>query len=224
MKLFDSLTAEQQALIKKHLELVIEANETTNLTRIDGIENGMILHVEDSLVGIDEVNSAPPGLYGDLGSGAGFPGIPLSIATGRKTVLVDSRQKKMKILDSIIDELDMSDQITTFAGRAELLSVKRPKSFTVLTARALAQLSVLLELASPLLSMHGMLVCYKAHVEEEELQHALSVKKKTGMRLVSQRSILLNDEYKRTIVTFEKVSKPKVKLPRREGEAQKNPL
>ena len=61
MTSFDQLTEDQQKLILKHLELVIEANKTTNLTRIDTFDEGMLLHVEDSLVGLDELNSAPAG-------------------------------------------------------------------------------------------------------------------------------------------------------------------
>ena len=99
---FESLPVEKQNLIMKHLELVIEVNKSINLTRIDTKEDAMILHIEDSLEGIDEINASPDGLYGDLGSGAGYPGIPLAVATGRKTVLIDSRQKKMKTLLSLM--------------------------------------------------------------------------------------------------------------------------
>ena len=81
---------DEKQLIRKHLELVLEANETTNLTRIDTFDEGMLLHVEDSLAGLDEVKQAPPGLYGDMGTGGGYPGIPLAIMTKRETVLIDS--------------------------------------------------------------------------------------------------------------------------------------
>ena len=64
------------ALLKRHLELVIEANKVTNITRISTWDEGMLLHVEDSLVGLPEVVAAPEGRYVDLGSGAGYPGIP----------------------------------------------------------------------------------------------------------------------------------------------------
>ena len=77
-------------LLRRHLELVIEANKTTNITRIESMEEGMVLHVEDSLVGLPELEAAPAGRYADLGSGAGYPGIPLAVETGRETLLVDS--------------------------------------------------------------------------------------------------------------------------------------
>ena len=125
MTRFEDLTQEQQELIRRHLDLVIEANKTTNLTRIDGVDDGMLLHVEDSLVGLEELNAAPEGLYADLGTGAGYPGIPLAITSGRDTLLVDARQKKTVILDSFIEELGLTDYVSTYAGRAELLARSR---------------------------------------------------------------------------------------------------
>lgn len=223
MQLFDSLTTEQQLLIEQHLNLVIEANKTTNLTRIDSVDEAMLLHVEDSLVGLPEITNAPDGLYGDLGSGAGYPGIPLAIATGRDTMLIDARQRKIVVLNGIIEILGLSHQIKTYAGRAELLARKQAESFSVLSARALAKLSVLMELASPLLKQGGQLICYKAIVDPSELAHARQVQKATGLKLKSERDFQLG-EYSRKIIVFEKTSLPSLKLPRQEGQAQKNPL
>ena len=225
MPQFDQLTPEQQNLIKRHLELVIEANKTTNLTRIDSIDDAMLLHVEDSLVGLDELNEAPAGLYGDLGTGAGYPGIPLAIATGRKTTLIDARLKKTLVLDDIIEELGLSEQVTTYAGRAELLARTQSKRYVALTARALSKLSVLMELASPLLKRGGVLICYKAQVDEEELSNAKRIENLVGMAINSDRTLKLSDnETTRRIITFKKINEPKTKLPRQEGMAQKKPL
>ena len=223
-KYLDQLPVDKRGLVEKHLDLVLEANKTMNLTRIENEEDGRLLHIEDSLSGLGELNGAPEGRYGDLGSGAGYPGIPLAIATGRETVLIDARQKKMTAVLSMIEALGLSDQVGVYAGRAELLARKDPESFSVLTARALSKLSVLLELASPLLKRNGRLVCYKSHVDEEEYQHALDVCGKVGMKLVSDRSFILCDEYERRILVFEKCDKSRIKLPRQEGLAQKDPL
>ena len=212
-------------LMKEHLSLVIEANKKTNLTRIDSFEEGMLLHVEDSLCGLPEMNDAPKGRYADLGTGAGFPGIPLAIATGRNTTLVDTRYKKTAVLDEIINELDLADQISTETNRIELFAEEEAKAFSVVTARALAKLSVLMELASPLLQKHGRLICYKANVDTGEFNHAKTLESKLGMRLVSDRKFLLSDdETNRRIICFEKIGNPKIKLPRHVGFAQKKPL
>lgn len=219
-----TLSPEKQNLVLSHLDLVREANKSVNLTRITSREEGIVLHIEDSLSALPEINNAPSGLLGDIGSGAGYPGIPLAIATGRRTTLIDARMKKMGIMSSIIEQLGLSDQLETYAGRAELLARMEPGKYSAVTARALARLSVLLELASPLLKKHGQLVCYKAKLEEEELEHAKGVAGLVGMKLVSDRSFALCEEYERRILVFEKYCKPSISLPRREGEAQKNPL
>lgn len=211
-----------QGLIERYLDRLIEENEKTNVTRITDRDEAMLLHVEDSLVALPEVQDAPAGDYADLGSGGGFPGIPLALATGRQTLLVDSVAKKMQLVQGIVQELGVGN-VSVFAGRIEDLARQRPESFSVVTARALAQLSVLMELASPLLSEGGRLVCYKANPSEEELQHGLSLQEKTGMWLVSQRKLDLR-EHTRTILVFEKKGKPLLKLPRKTGFAQKKPL
>ena len=209
-------------LLKRHLELVIEANKTTNITRISTWEEGMLLHVEDSLVGLPEVMDAPAGRMADIGSGAGYPGIPLAIESGRQTLLADSVGKKTAILSSMVETLGL-ENVEVYTGRIEDLAREKPAAFTVVTARALAQLSILLELAPPMLQEGGRLVCYKANVSDEELQHALSLQEQLGMKHVSDRTVTLGDNCRR-IICFEKTGRPKIKLPRKVGMAQKRPL
>lgn len=212
-------------LMRKHLKLVLEANKVTNLTRINDEEEATILHIEDSLAGLQELQAAPEGRYADIGTGGGFPGIPLAIASGRNTLLVDSVKKKMAILDDVIDELGLSGTVSTYAGRIEELAKESPAEFSVVTARALSRISVLMELANPLLFLGGMLICYKANIESEELAHALSLQEKLGMKLLSDRSFVLSDgKTQRRIVVFEKIGKAEISLPRRVGMAQKKPL
>ena len=182
-------------LLEKHLSLVIEANKTTNITRISSWEDGMLLHVKDS---------------------------PLAIESGRETLLVDSVAKKVQILDGFISELGLQN-VSTYAGRIEDLGRERPGQFTAITARALSKVSILLELASPLLQRGGRLICYKARVEQEELDHARVVAKQVGMELVDDKTFELGENCRR-ILSYEKVAKPKLKLPRRTGLAQKKPL
>lgn len=213
------------SLMQRYLDSILEANKVTNLTRITDGEQARLLHIEDSLVGLPEVNEAPTGLYGDLGSGGGFPGVALALATGRKTLLVDSVKKKMAIVQSALDDLSLSEQISTSSERIEDLPLEYKEKFAVLTARALSKLVSLIELASPLLKNGGRLVCYKAQLSSEELEEALAVQDLVGMKMISQREICLSDgETTRTIVVFEKIGKSRIKLPRRIGLAQKQPL
>ncbi|MDO4289863.1 MAG: 16S rRNA (guanine(527)-N(7))-methyltransferase RsmG [Eggerthellaceae bacterium] len=212
-------------MIALYLDLILEANKTVNLTRIGSLDQARILHVQDSLSALPEINAAPQGLYGDLGTGGGFPGVPVSIKTGREAVLVDSVKKKAAVIEEALSKLSLSGQIKTYPGRIEDLALEKRSAFAVLTARALSQLPSLLELSSPLLVKGGRLVCYKARLSEDELNHAESLEKILGMKLVSRRSLTLSDgETYREIVSFEKVAKAKIKLPRRISMAQKKPL
>ena len=102
---------EQMALLERHLDLVMAANEQVNLTRITSRDEARVLHIEDSLAGLPEVQAAPAGLLGDMGSGAGFPGIPLAAVTGRKTVLIESVGKKAAFLKAFVDELGLACEV-----------------------------------------------------------------------------------------------------------------
>lgn len=223
-QIHNTLTIEQQQLLDLHLQLVLEENQRSNLTRITNWQQGQLLHIEDSLLGLPELLSAPEGPYADLGTGGGFPGLPLAIVSGRETLLVDSVAKKTQALDRIIAQLGLEGLVSTYTGRSEELALEQPGAFAVITARALSALPSLLELASPLLQLGGQLVCYKAQVDGEELELAKALEPKLGMKLVSVREALLSDEETpRTILVFEKVAEPTVKLPRRPGMAQKRP-
>ena len=224
MSYLSELDSNKSKLIEAHLQYVIQANKCTNLTRIDDIEEARILHIEDSLSGLQELLNAPVGEYADLGSGAGYPGVPLAIASGRKTTLVDARMKKMKAVQSILEKLGLDEQIEVFPGRAELLARKVGNQYSVITARALSRLAVILELASPLLVMGGHLICYKSNVDDREKSEVDSVKDIVGMKLISDRSFLLDEKYLRRILVYQKYKKSKVRLPRQEGLAQKEPL
>ena len=215
----------QNEKIKKHLSLVLEENKKTNLTRIVDGKSALLLHIEDSIAGLADLNESPQGLYGDMGSGAGYPGIPLAILSKRKTVLIDSIKKKAQALESMIRELEIDDYVNVYEGRIEELSLQKPASFSVLTARALAQLPSLLELAAPLLIHSGRLICYKSQLPNDELKKAVDLEDRIGLKLIKKREYYLSDqETKRCLVIFEKEHESKLKLPRRIGMAQKRPL
>lgn len=212
-------------MIENYIDKLLKINEQINMTRITDPDQVQLLHIEDSCAVLPEVNDAPDGLYGDMGSGGGIPGVPIALSTGRQTILIDSVKKKMNAVQSILDELQLDGQITTYGGRLEELALERAGKFSVLTARALSKLSSLMELAAPLLKQGGHLICLKSHIDEEELKHAISLQKKLGMKLIKRRDYYLSDNKTyREAVVFQKVDEPKIKLPRRNGAAQKNPL
>lgn len=210
--------------IQRYLDEVIEVNKTLNLTRIQYQGAGQLLHIEDSLAGLPELEAAPAGPAVDIGSGGGFPGVPLCFSTNREFLLVDSVQKKMRAVQTILDSFPQYT-ISTYAGRIEDLAREKPGYFSVATARALTALPSLLELASPLLKPNGVLIAYKSWEIEDELKSAHNIEKKLGFTLTSDRSFVLSDnETKRRILTYTKTHKPSVKLPRRVGMAQHNPF
>ncbi len=207
----------------EYLELLLEKNKVLNLTSITDIDQGILLHIEDSFVALDEVHAAPAGRLVDMGTGGGLPGVPLALATGRETVLVDSTKKKAQAVKEMIEKIGIED-VSVFDGRIEELARIEPNAFSVATARALASLPVLLELSAPLLKLGGRLVAYKADKVDQELEAACSIQDKVGMAYVETRDTILSDgNTKRSIVVFEKNAEPNVKLPRRDGAAQNHP-
>jgi len=219
------LSETETALLIKHLRFIQEKNKSLNLTSIKNEEEGLLLHVEDSLTAFPEVESALPGMLVDLGSGAGYPGIPLAIITGRKTTLVESTKKKALVLDEFIQAQELEEQINVKAMRIEEFSKIEKKCFAVATARAVSSLSSLMELAAPLLQKGGILVAYKGNISEDELQDAKNIEDLVGMELVGIRKLTLSDMItKRQIIVFKKTSQSKIVLPRKTGQAQNHPL
>ena len=118
---FDNLEQNQKDAITRHLSLFMAKNKEINLSAIRETDKAKVLHLEDSLSVMQEIDAAPEGLYIDLGSGGGFPGIPLAVASGRPTVLVESVKKKAKALEEFSKQLNLSRQIKIECNRIEEL-------------------------------------------------------------------------------------------------------
>lgn len=223
-KIFADLVSDQQELILKHLSLLLETNESLNMTRIASTDEAMLLHIEDSLAALPAITAAPNGLYGDLGSGNGYPGIPLAIVSGRQTVLVESIKKKAAALEQFVFSLGLSSRIEVAGERIEELAERERGQFSVLTARALTSLPSLMELASPLLAQNGQLICFKSKLADDELQTAKKIEQKMGLQLISDTRYCLSDKRtERRLLIYSKSGESEVKLPRRAGMAQKRP-
>ena len=216
---------EQLTLLTRHIELVLEANQRVNLTGVAEPLDAVRLHTADSLSALQDVEAAPSGKLLDLGSGGGFPGIPLAVCTDRQSVLLDSVGKKIRELALIVAKLGIAERVTPIAGRAEALARVEPGGFSVVTARAVSDLPALVELACPLLSEDGWLVCLKGSPSPDEVGRADRVATLVGMRLEYQRSFDLPAQAgHRTVLCYRKVTASSVPLPRREGLAQHSPL
>lgn len=217
------LDAPRVELLWRHLEWLLETNERLNLTSVTDRGEAMRLHVVDSLLALPEIVAAPEGEGLDLGTGGGFPGLPLAIASSRAFVLLDSVQKKAAVLEEFVRETGVP--VRVFAGRSEELARRRPRSFSLVVARAVSSLPSLVELASPLLCEGGHLVALKGRPTEDEVVAGREAGALVGMELATAREAPLPaGEEVRVIFVFEKRGEPSIPLPRREGLAQRKPL
>lgn len=217
-------SAEQADLLEAHLRFVLEKNQTVNLTSITEYERALVLHVLDSLLVLPEVENAPAGALLDLGTGAGYPGIPLALMTQRAVTLLDAREKKILLLREFLSQYTGLSHCEAMAGRAEEFACAHRECYAVVTARALSSLPSLVELASPLLQTGGCLIALKGQLQKDETARAARLAKVTGLRLSSQRAYSLPSGEHREVVVYEKMNPARIKLPRRTGLAQHKPL
>ncbi len=208
----------------QHFDLVLETNKTTNLTRILNIEDAAVLHILDSLVLLPYINKAPEGALLDMGTGAGFPGIPLTIASGRKATYIDSVGKKVDAVNSFVKSLGLK-HVHAVHDRLEEFARSHKKQFAVVTARALAPLPVLVEYASPYLKDGGLFVITKGNPTDEELDSGEAAAKICGFTLLLSDDLDLPDGLgHREFIILKKSRPASVSLPRANGMAKKNPL
>lgn len=208
-----------------HLEWVLRTNQAINLTAVTEFDTALRLHVLDSLVALPLLDRAPHGVLVDLGSGGGFPGVPLALVTGRPALLVDSVAKKMHAVDEFLQDSGLSRQILTYKGRSEALAVAQPGQAAIVTARAVADLPVLVELAAPLLGHSGAFVALKGRLADEELQRAADAADIVGLSAPeTTRLVLPGGTEERVLVRFTRERDAAIPLPRRVGLAAKRPL
>ena len=221
-----NLPEETIQFLELHLDYVLRTNSSIRLTAIHDKSEGERLHVLDSLLVLPELFSAPEGEMLDVGTGGGYPGVPLALAANRSVDLLDSVQKKAKAIQSFLEESYVGNlELKALGVRAEELALTQPAHYAVVLARAVSSLPALVELASPLLEMGGHLIAHKGPFDDSELSRAIAVADMTGMRLLAKREYrLLEGNEQRTVYVFEKSSEPQIDLPRRPGRAQRKPL
>lgn len=222
-----SCSLTQAKLLAQHLELVIEKNKLLNLTRITSVSEAVILHILDSCLGMCIMEKMKPhepkGI--DIGSGAGYPGIPLAILTESHWMLCDSVAKKANALKEFVTALGLESRVKVSSERIEDVARSHKAAFDLVTTRAVGKLTMLIEYASPLLKQNGLLLAYKAKPEQDELDDAIHTAELCGMDYVSRETFELpNGLGHREIYVYRRSGKAKVKLPRAVGMAKKSPL
>ncbi len=218
-----SVPIDRLALCLEHLMYVIQVNEYINLTRITDVHEALVLHILDSLTLLPYLPERSATVL-DMGTGAGFPGIPLAACTDLNITLLDSVGKKIKADNAIISELNLGN-VHGEHDRLESFALAHCAEFDYVVARALASLPMLIEYSSPYLRLGGRLVVSKGNPAEDELVSGNKAAEICGLQLVSSDSFDLPAESgHREIFVFEKVSSSSIELPRAVGEAKRNPL
>lgn len=157
-----ALTPAARDLIAGHVRLLLVWNEAMNLTAVTDPLGVAVRHLADSLTALPLIGVRPHGSLIDLGSGGGFPGLPLAATLPSTTVtLVESTAKKARFLETVVAALGLGDRVTVRASRAEALVGQGGLRADVVTARAVGSLADLIELGLPLLRPGGRLIVWK---------------------------------------------------------------
>lgn len=220
-----SFTEEQLAQFTRYYELLVETNKVMNLTAITEPEEVAVKHMVDSLLAYED------GMQGktlvDVGTGAGFPGVPLKIyCPSLKVTLVDSLGKRLRFLQQVIDELGLKG-IRCEHLRAEDAgrSKKHREQYEYVTARAVARLSVLSEYCLPLAKKGGQFIALKGSRFAEEIEEGEAAVKILGGKIISAEPVKLPGlDDGRAIIKIAKIKATPAQYPRKAGTPEKQPL
>ncbi len=227
------LSDKQLSQFDKYYELLIKWNEVMNLTAITEFDDVCKLHFVDSISSSQYFDfSVSDYSLIDIGTGAGFPGIPLKIVFPNLNVtLLDSLNKRLNFLNEVIVELSLNDEgsIHTVHGRAEDHCSPKNGSlreiFDIAVSRAVANMSTLSEYCLPYVKVGGRFIAYKSEKALDELKNAKGALHLLGGKLVSAEEFLLPDsDVSRTICIVDKVESTSKKYPRKAGTPSKQPL
>ncbi|HPF82881.1 MAG TPA: 16S rRNA (guanine(527)-N(7))-methyltransferase RsmG [Bacilli bacterium] len=210
--------------LNRYYELLVEWNEKINLTAIIEKKDVYLKHFYDSLTITKIIDLNKEENLCDVGTGAGFPGIVLKILfPNLKVTLIDALDKRIKFLNIIIEELDLKN-IETIHARSEEYGVKNREMYDVVTARAVANLPVLLEYCVPLVKKEKYFIPLKANISQEIINSQNAIKELSVVEENRIEFLLPIEESQRCIIKFKKISNTNKKYPRKNAEIKKKPL
>ena len=206
-----------------YYKMLIEYNSHTNLNRLTEENEVYLKHFYDSLTLVKAINLDDQSLL-DVGTGAGFPGLVLKIIfPDLKVILVDSLNKRIIFLNSVIESLNLK-KIVAIHARAEEYAKENKEKYDIVTSRAVANLNTLSELCIPMVKVGGYFIPMKAEVENELNSAKKAIKTLGGVLKETIIFSLPKDAGPRTLVKIEKVNKTTDKYPRKFSEIKKKPL
>lgn len=224
MKLLEEfgLTKEQISKFKDYMDILLEWNKKFNLTAITNEDEIEEKHFIDSIELINFVDIKNKTLL-DVGSGAGFPGVPLAIAEpSAKITLLESNGKRISFLKEVIKKLDLKN-VEIIQGRSEELDCR--EKYDIVTARAVKELSILLEICFYLVKVGGRFVAYKSAGINEELNNCKHAFKCLQINEFKKHEYVLpKSKNHRVFLEILKNNKTQKKYPRKYGEISKQPL
>lgn len=226
------ISDDQINCFEKYYELLIEKNKVMNLTAITDKEDVIVKHFIDSIALIPYLKDKGININNklkiiDIGTGAGFPGLPLKIMMPDvKFTLLDSLNKRVSFLNEVIDELKLKD-IEALHGRAEDYASdnKYREKYDICVSRAVANLSTLSEYCIPFVKEDGFFISYKAGESEEEINNSKNAIKILGGKINKvEEFILPGTDASRVFVFIRKQELTDKKYPRKAGVPAKKPL
>lgn len=218
-------SVEQTEQFFEYMNLLIEWNEKMNLTAIIEPEEIILKHFIDSITILKEIPDGSKLV--DVGTGAGFPGIPLSIMNSTlKIILVDSLNKRLIFLQEVISKLQLQNVEIVHARAEEFGQNKKYReSFDIATSRAVANLSTLSEYLIPLVKLGGKTINMKAANAKEEINEAQKAIDTLGGTIEKVEEFSLpQSDIGRTVIIIKKDKKTPIKYPRKPGTPSKEPI
>ena len=218
------LTEKQLEQLKTYYELLVEYNKVMNLTGITEQEQVYLKHFYDSLTLTKIIDPTIEETLCDIGTGAGFPGLVLKIVfPNLKITLVDSLNKRIEFLKTVIEKLNLKDIEAVHSRIEEYASTNREK-FDIVTSRAVAPLNILLEYGIPLLKPNKYFISYKGNISEEINQSKNALKQLDSKIEQIEEFKLPIEESNRTLIKIKKQNKTNKKFPRPNKDIKNKPL
>lgn len=212
----------------KYYELLIDWNQRMNLTTITDRDEVLQKHFIDSVLLLTKYDKTEfeNKTVIDVGTGAGFPGIPLAIMLPQTNfILIDSLDKRITFLKTVLEKLGLSN-VTLYHGRAEDFGKDTSfrEQFDYCVSRAVAPLPILLEYCSPFIKVDGSLLLYKSIKTDQEVDESKHALDELNCKIGEICTLSDDEDYKRYIVEIHKIKETPTKYPRKAGKPKKNPL